>query len=205
MIKLKATKLLHSSIYKNINYPKMIFLIRIKLIRKILNYLRTSYLKILGMKIGKNTFIPKCFITWPHQVSLGENCIIEHNIYFHFDGPYMKGPKIIIGNKCFLGNNIEFNIREKLIIGNNALIGAGTKIIDHDHNIEGKYKFANKNGKQSSINIKENTWIGANVIVLKGVSIGSGAVVGAGSVVTKSVPSSEIWAGIPAKKIGERI
>ena len=182
----------------------MIFFIRIKLKRNLLNYLRTSYFKLLGMKIGQNTLIPRCFITWPHQVVLGKHCTIEHDIYFHFDGPYKKGPKIIIGNKCFLGNNIEFNIREKLIIGNNSLIGAGTRIIDHDHNIEGRYKLLNKDGKQSSICIEENSWIGANVIILKGVSIGAGAVIGAGSVVTKSVPSSEIWAGVPAKKIGER-
>ncbi len=201
---LKRNKILNTLIYRYINYPKVIFFIRIKLIKNILNHLRTLYLRILGMKIGSNTLIPECFVTWPHQVVLGKNCTIEHHIYFHFDGPYKKGPKIIIGNKCFLGNNIEFNIREELIISNNALIGAGTRFIDHDHNIEGRNKLLNKDGKQSSIHIGENTWIGANVIVLKGVSIGSGAVIGAGSVVTKSIPSSEIWAGVPAKKIGER-
>ena len=157
------------------------------------------------MKIGKNTLLPKCYVTWPHQVSIGSNCIIEHNIYFHFDGPYYKGPRIFIGNNCFLGNNIELNIRESLIIEDNSLIAGGTKIIDHDHNIEGKNHLPKKDGKQAFVIIKENSWIGANVIILKGVCIGSGAVIGAGSVVTKTVPSNEIWAGVPAKKIGERV
>jgi acetyltransferase-like isoleucine patch superfamily enzyme len=52
--------------------------------------------------------------------------------------------------------------------------------------------------------IEENVWLGANVIVLKGVNIAKGAVVGAGSVVTKSIGENEIWAGIPAKKIRNR-
>lgn len=198
-------RFLNIPISRYLNYEKIIFFIRIKLLKFFINYLRTFYLKFLGMKIGKSTLMPNCYVPWPHQVSLGSNCIIEHDIYFHFDGPYSKGPKIIIGNKCFLGNNIEFNIREKLIIAKNSLIGSGTKIIDHDHNIEGKDRLPNKDGKQSSIFIKENTWVGANVIILKGVCIGSGAVIGAGSVVTKSIPDGEIWAGVPAKKIGERM
>lgn len=47
-------------------------------------------------------------------------------------------------------------------------------------------------------------WLGANVIVLKGVKIGDGAVIGAGSLVTKSVPSGEVWAGCPAKFLRSR-
>ena len=50
----------------------------------------------------------------------------------------------------------------------------------------------------------DDVWLGVNVVVLKGVTIGRGAVVGAGAVVTKSIPSFEIWAGIPARRIGER-
>ena len=52
--------------------------------------------------------------------------------------------------------------------------------------------------------LENNVWLGVNAVVLKGVTIGSGAIVGAGAVVTKSVPAGEIWAGIPARKIGER-
>ena len=52
--------------------------------------------------------------------------------------------------------------------------------------------------------IEENVWIGTNSTVLKGVSIGKGAIIGAGSVVNKNVPQDEIWGGVPAKFIKKR-
>ncbi|QRQ83255.1 hypothetical protein JQU52_03245 [Paralysiella testudinis] len=53
--------------------------------------------------------------------------------------------------------------------------------------------------------IEDEVWIGANVVVLRGVTIGKGSVVAAGAVVTKNIPPMEIWGGIPAKKIKARI
>lgn len=56
----------------------------------------------------------------------------------------------------------------------------------------------------SPIMLEEDVWLGVDVVVLKGVRIGQGAVVGAGAVVTKSIGPREIWGGVPAKKIGIR-
>lgn len=53
--------------------------------------------------------------------------------------------------------------------------------------------------------IEDEVWIGANTVILQGVTIGYGAVVGAGAVVTKNIPPMEIWGGVPAKKIKDRI
>lgn len=52
--------------------------------------------------------------------------------------------------------------------------------------------------------IGNDVWIGCDVTIISGVSVGNGAVIGAGAVVTKDIPDYEIWAGVPAKKIGER-
>ena len=52
--------------------------------------------------------------------------------------------------------------------------------------------------------LEDDVWLGVNVVVLKGVTIGRGAVVGAGAIVTKSIPACEIWAGVPARKVGTR-
>lgn len=72
-----------------------------------------------------------------------------------------------------------------------------------------KFGFAEKSGEiyasfNEPLEIGNDVWIGSNVCVLRGVKIGDGAVVGAGAVVTHDIPPYEIWAGVPAKKIGKR-
>ena len=58
--------------------------------------------------------------------------------------------------------------------------------------------------KGANIVLEENVWIGAQCMVLKGVRLGRGAVIGAGSVVTKSVPAGEVWAGVPARRLKQQ-
>lgn len=86
------------------------------------------------------------------------------------------------------------------------MIASGCKIIDHDHGFKNRDKTLNKqvNGLQKAIVIEDDVWLGVNVVILKGVRIGRGAIIAAGSVATKSIPTYEIWAGVPAQKISER-
>ncbi len=166
--------------------------------------MRRIWYSLLGMTIGKDTILPKVFCTWPHQVSLGKKCSLEPDIYFKFDGIWRKGPSICIMHNVFLGKGCEFNIRQGIVIGNDSLIASGCKFIDHDHGIATNDLMRLQKGAEQAIHIANNVWLGCNVIVLKGVTIAEGVVVAAGSVVTKSIPANEIWAGIPAKKIGQR-
>ncbi len=165
--------------------------------------LNLGYL-ILGMKIGKGTSLSKVYIIWPHKVSLEENCKIEENVIFKFDGPYSQGLAIKVGKNNFIGFGTEFNIKYGISIGNDCLIASGCKFIDHDHGIkkDGLMRFQECPGDH--IIIGNDVWIGANAVILKGVNIGQGAIIAAGAVLNKSVPAFEIWAGVPAIKIGER-
>jgi acetyltransferase-like isoleucine patch superfamily enzyme len=156
-----------------------------------------------GCSIGAKTALPTVFMTWPHQVRLGERCIIEQGVYFKFDGIWSPGPSIVIDDRCFIGAFCEFNIRRHIRIGADSAIASGCKFIDHDHGITGQ-RLDETPGKEVPINLGRNVWLGVNVVVLKGVTIGDGAVVGAGAVVIKSIPAGEIWAGVPAVKIGIR-
>lgn len=158
------------------------------------------------MKIGASTKIPQIFVSWPHQVSIGMNCCLEHHIYFHFDGLYSDGPSILIGNNCFIGVGCEFNISELLEVGGDCLIASGCKFIDHNHNFSRRDipMHSQSNCIKGKIVLERDVWLGVNVTVLKGVRVGRGAIVAAGSVVTKSIPAYEIWGGIPAKKISDR-
>lgn len=181
-----------------------LFVLRFRYFNKWVSLPRSLMYSLMGMKIGKGTYLPKIVVTWPHQVSLGINCILEHGVYFKYDGIWSKGPSIIIEDEVFLGFGCEFNINCGIQIGSYSLIASGCRFIDHDHGMELDELMRLQKGSATEINIGKNVWIGCNVVILKGVSIGDGAVVAAGAVVNKSILSNEIWGGIPAKKIGER-
>jgi len=166
---------------------------------------RKLWFRAMGARIGKKTYLSKIKMTWPHQVQIGNNCILEPDIYFKFDGICCPGPSIIIGDDIFIGRGCEFNIKNHIKIGDNSLIASGTKFIDHDHGTLPKALIQMQPGIEKPIEIGSDCWIGVNAVILKGVTIGDGAVIGAGAVVAKSVPPNEIWAGVPAKKIGIRI
>lgn len=165
---------------------------------------RTLWLRLCGVSVGKHTLVPKIYLTWPHQVKIGKRCILEPGIFFKFDGIWRPGPSIVIGDQAFIGRGCEFNIRKSIQLGDHCLIGSGAKFIDHDHGLQLGQPMRRQPGPEAAIVIGSDVWIGDNVIVLKGVTIGDGAVVAAGAVVTRHVAAREIWAGVPAKKIGVR-
>ncbi|BAU55377.1 acyltransferase [Mucilaginibacter gotjawali] len=185
-------------------FDQTIFVLRFRYLKKVSSWLKRKFWMVMGMKIGKGTFIPKLHVTWPHQVAIGHNCKIEQDVYFKFDGIWKAGPAIVIGNNVFIGANCEFNISESISIGNDCLIASGSRFIDHDHGTKLNKLMRQQPAKHGPIVIGNDVWIGCNTTVLKGVGIGDGAIIAAGAVVTKSVLPNEIWAGVPAKKIGER-
>jgi acetyltransferase-like isoleucine patch superfamily enzyme len=87
-------------------------------------------------------------------------------------------------------------------IGKNTLIGQHVSLIASNHKISFEhYRDSPWDESKTSIFIDENVWIGTHVTVLPGCSIGKNSVVGAGSIVTKSIPANEIWVGVPARKL----
>jgi len=123
--------------------------------------------------------------------------------------------KLIIGENCFVGGRTNIVSTSEILIGDNTLISHDCYIIDTDghsmdaqlrrHDIPNRWKGFKDWGTviSSPISIGEDVWIGPHSIVLKGVNIGRGAVVAAGSVITKDVKSYTLVAGVPAKKIKE--
>jgi acetyltransferase-like isoleucine patch superfamily enzyme len=180
------------------------FVLRFRYWAVLLSLLRKTRYTLLGMKIGGGTTIPKLYTTWPNQVAIGKNCTLEPNIYFKFDGIWQSGPSIHIGNHVFLGTGCEFNISLGITIGDNSLIASGCRFIDHDHGMLLGLPMRTQPSTQKAIQLGNDVWLGCNVVVLKGVKIGDGAIVAAGAIVTKSILPNEIWAGVPARKIGQR-
>ena len=158
-----------------------------------------------GMEVGSGTTVPAMTVTWPHQIKIGSDCILESGTIFKYDGIWVPGPRIIVGDNTFLGAGCEFNIRAGIAIGRNCLIASGCRFIDHDHGISRRdIPIREQECNDSSITLEDDVWLGCDVIVLKGVRIGKGSVVGAGAVLTRSIPPYEIWAGVPAVRLKDR-
>lgn len=109
-----------------------------------------------------------------------------------------------IGDKSYINHDSEIRCRERVTIGNNVSIAYNVLIQDSDY-----HTTYNEDGIPKPvtlpITIEDNVWIGANVIILKGVSIGEGSIVAAGSVVTKSAPAHSLVGGNPARIIRQNI
>jgi acetyltransferase-like isoleucine patch superfamily enzyme len=84
------------------------------------------------------------------------------------------------------------------------LIANGTTFADINHQIDRNSPINQQPCTVQEIVVNNDVWIGVGAVILKGVTLGEGCVIGAGSVVNKSVPEYEIWAGVPAKLIGLR-
>ena len=115
------------------------------------------------------------------------------------------GAVIKIGNNVGISHT-AITATQSVEIGDDVLIGSNCMIADTDfHPLDADIRRECPNDltktKSAPIKIEKDVFIGARSIILKGVTIGEGSIVGAGSVVTKDIPANEIWAGNPAKFI----
>jgi len=139
------------------------------------------------MNLGNNIIIS----SGPKENSLGDGFITR--LITKKDGILKIGDNVGISNSTII-------CTRSICIGNNVLIGNNVKIWDTDfHSLAPDVRNgADDQVQNKPIEIRDNVFIGANTIILKGVAIGEGSVIGAGSVLTRNVPARQIWAGNPA-------
>lgn len=119
------------------------------------------------------------------------------------------GKHLFIGDKVVINMNCTFLDNNKITIGNNVLIAPNVQLYTATHPVDACERFIENWDETSGelffrtkalpINIGNNVWIGGGVIVLPGVTIGDNCVIGAGSVVTKSIPANSIAVGNPCR------
>jgi acetyltransferase-like isoleucine patch superfamily enzyme len=107
-----------------------------------------------------------------------------------------NGKHLSIGKNVFINFDCTFLTLGGIIIEDNVLIGPKVSLLSEGHPLAAAERAALVPGK---IHIKANAWIGANAIILPGVTIGENAVVAAGAVVTKNVEDNTVVGGVPAK------
>lgn len=133
-------------------------------------------------------------------ISCGERCTIERKAYFGFNNV------ISIGNDSGIGNNFHLQ-GASLTMGNDIIMAPNVTILGAGHKYESKDIPIGKQGNydKTHLTICDDVWIGRNVIILPGCkTIGRGAVIGAGAVVTHDVPEYAVVGGNPAKVIKYR-
>ena len=109
-----------------------------------------------------------------------------------------------IGEYTFIGRGTEIEVSRRVTIGKGVLIAPGVFITDHNHALKLGAPMFQQRGEEAEVVIGDDVWIGANAVVLCGVTIGEGAVVAAGAVVNRDVEPYAIVGGVPAKPIGSR-
>lgn len=173
-------------------------------IRNVRHSISFFYLKMRGLQGGADSKVENITCNWPNKLILGRECDIQNDVDFRIWNPFDESSYIKLGNKVFIGHACEFVCNEKIIIGNNCLIASKTTINNTGH----EYKInANINVQpitSQPIILEDDVWIGTSCVILQGVTIGTGSIVAAGSVVNKSIPANEVWAGVPARFIKKR-
>lgn len=147
-------------------------------------------------------------ISWDghRQPFPGSLCLSKHSSLYVSDFRAYTGSKITVNENAVLSlGNSMMNMNSSITcfcsitIGDDVLISENVTIRDSDnHNLQGSKVTA-------PIVIQDRVWIGMNAIILKGVTIGEGAVVAAGAVVTHDVPAHTLVAGVPAKVIRDNV
>jgi acetyltransferase-like isoleucine patch superfamily enzyme len=157
-----------------------------------------------GGRIGKNVKIYEGVKLASHRgcpINIGDRVSIEKGVVISTSE---KG-RIIIGNNVYIGEYCVLTSNEEIEIGDNVLISPHNDIVDFNHIYQDPTKPVNEQGIiAKKITIQEDAWIGSGSKILMGVTIGKGAIIGAGSVVTKDVPPYHVVAGDPAKTIKMR-
>lgn len=187
-------------------FCKYYYFISLALVKKVATLFVKIKVILFGINIGKNCefygnmrLYRKPFTT----INIGNNCqfrsISDSNLiginHKCIISTLKEGAKIIIGNNCGFSGTVIGAFTE-INIGDNVMCGANTTITDGDWHSEDS-----RTGISKPVRIHDNVWLGLNVTVWKGVTIGKNSFIGANSIVTKDIPENVVAAGNPCRII----
>ena len=188
-------------------------------------FLRGKLFPLILGRVGRNVaFGQNVVLRHPHKIYIGDNVVIDDNCCLDAKGTTNRG--IELANGVFLGRNtilsckngdieldeqanIGFNVEvfsaARVRIGRRVLVAAYTYLVGGDHLFDRTDIPVLAQGRTArGIEVDDNAWLGAHVVVTDGARVGRDAIVGAGAVVIGEVPAFHIAAGVPAKVIRDR-
>jgi maltose O-acetyltransferase len=143
---------------------------------------------------------------WPVKWLITRNSlkIVGKNFRFGSNSIFTDPKLIEIGNNVFFSDGIIINTKVQVKIGNGVMFGPEVMIMGGDHNfsVVGKQmREIKQGGLNMPVTLEDDVWVGSRTIILKGVKISEGSVLGAGSLVTKSMPPYSVCAGNPCRPV----
>lgn len=168
--------------------------VRNLLARYVLGYMR--YMDLLTGKIPSH-HVRNFLYRKVWNVKLGKKAVI------YYGAEIRASYNLVIGKGTIIGDNAILDARRGCIIGDNVNFSSGVSLWTDQHDYNDSY-FRCMPNKYGPIIVKDRAWIGPGTIILHNVTIGEGAVVAAGAVVTKDVPPFTLVGGVPAKPIAKR-
>lgn len=143
-------------------------------------------------------------ITGHPRISIGEGV----NFFGHVSitsGRIFDEPKLIIGDRVDVGHNVAFVVNNEIVIENDVKIASGVRFMDTDaHPRDTAERIANRMpppDEVKPVRISKYSWIGQNAFILKGVTVGEGAIIGVNSVVVTDIPAYTVAMGNPARVV----
>jgi len=156
--------------------------------------------------------------TWLHLLRLVNHASYDHarprrrirrgtDVRISPTASFRNGERISLGSRCHVGDRCSLwagDVSGQIVVGEDALLGPGVFVTASNYLVPHGQPVIGQPHEERDVRIGARTWLGANVVVLPGVQIGDGCVVGAGSVVSRSLPAEAVAVGVPARVVRER-
>ena len=177
------------------------------LVHRLREFLRivAARVRVHGYRLaGGRGIHPKCLfergarIDRPWRVTMGERCVLQREVWLSVGS---SDGVLEIGDHTFFGRGVEIEVSQRVSIGCGVLIAPDVYITDHNHQTTLGTAMFERPCIAAPVQIGADVWIGTKCVILPGVTIGDGAVIAAGAVVSRDVPAGAIVAGVPARVI----
>ncbi|MFN3410425.1 MAG: acyltransferase [Limisphaerales bacterium] len=164
---------------------------------------RNLWFRALGVRMTGYCWLRR--ISIPRQWSdiTLERCSLDDGVVLLCSGQ-PRADKLVVRAGTYINRHTMLDAHDRIEIGPHCMIGPHCYLTDGDHGMDPAVPVGRQAMTVRPVVIEEGVWLGAGVIVLKGVRIGARAVVGAGAVVTRDVPPGAVVAGVPARQIRQR-